>query len=172
MSPRLLRHSTQFPLLDTLPWDLNTIHLMDSVSTMPPSIAQRTISTLPKQLQLTTPQFTPEILLQIFRELHKLQPLSDLRLVAREFYGLATPIYYNHVNLTDRLVYGSSHGVPQSELGSIRNRFALCMQSYTENVTFNCLLKCECSAVLDFLMSLARLRSIKPAMTHFTTVLC
>ena len=172
MSPRLLRHSTHFPLLTTLPFDLKTIHLMDSVSTVPPSVAYRIMSTLPKQLPITTPQLPPEILLQIFRELHELQPLSELRLVAKQFYGLATPIYYNHVTLTDRLIPGSSLGVPQSELGATRSRFALCMQAYTENVTFECLLECECRAVLELLMSLTRLSSIKSAMKRFTTVLC
>lgn len=53
-----------FPLLTNLPFDLKTIHLMDSVSTVPPSVAYRIMSTLPKQLPITMPQLPPETLLK------------------------------------------------------------------------------------------------------------
>ena len=146
MSPSLFQHSTHIPTFTTVPSNSTSIHMM---------------------LQCPT-----ELLIQICGDLHKIQLISELRLVNRQFHELATPVYYRHVTLTDRLISAFSSQLPQSQLGVAQSKFACHMQEYTQNLFIESLLECDCRDVLELLASLKRLRSIKSVSKHCTTVLC
>ena len=61
-------------------------------------------SLLSPNLLSRTPELPADVILTILEELHKVQSISHLRVVSKQFEALATPLAYRHVHLTERIV--------------------------------------------------------------------
>ena len=51
-----------------------------------------------------TPKLPADIIFAILKEIHKIQGISYLHVVSKQFDALIAPLCYRHVHLTDRIV--------------------------------------------------------------------
>ena len=172
MSHSLSLLSTHIPLPTFVSSNSHATHVMNSISIMHPSLISSSTSCVQEHLLPTTPRVPPEILLHIFEDLHRSEPLSELRLVNQHFYIYATTIYYRHVTLTEKVVTAFSSKKAESPREIIQRRIVGHMIRYTKDISVESY-QDYWAVRLDvpyFLLSLKQLRSIKSVPYHHSTI--
>ncbi|KAL9073594.1 MAG: hypothetical protein Q9161_002834 [Pseudevernia consocians] len=115
------------------------------------------IPSTPSNLFLATQILPADITLIVLEELHKIQRISDLRVVSKQFDALIVPLSYRHKHLTDRILAPFAFKQELHDPSVVQLQVAHDVRLHTRHLTVN--RKLDWSLVAKLIRSLRNLRS-------------